>query len=74
MEGKKGQIISFPWLSAAIFLLVPVPLASCYELLVTLHDTFWFKETDLDDLEEGKISTIFLNEMGSDIKSLYLLR
>ena len=46
-------------------LLVPVPLGSCYKLVVVvaLHDALCF--TDMDDLEEGKISTIFLNEFAS---------
>ena len=44
---------------------VPVPLGSCYKLVVVvaLHDALCF--TDMDDLEEGKISTIFLNEFAS---------
>ena len=67
MEGKKGQIILF--FSVAFrrhfVLLVPVPLRSCYKLVfvVALHDALCF--TDMDDLEEGKISTIFLNEFAS---------
>ena len=46
-------------------LLVPVALGSCYELVVVvaLHDALCF--TDMDDLEEGKISPIFLNEFAS---------
>ena len=46
MEGKKGQIILFLSLafSPHFVLLVPVPLGSCYELVVA-----W-----LDVLEEGK--------------------
>ena len=46
-------------------LLVPVPLGLCYKLVavVALHDALCF--TDMDDLEEGKISTIFLNEFAS---------
>ena len=41
------------------------PLGSCYKLVVVvaLHDALCF--TDMDDLEEGKISTIFLNEFAS---------
>ena len=31
--------------------------------VVALHDALYF--TDMDDLEEGKISTIFLNEFAS---------
>ena len=67
MEGKKGQIILFISVafSLSFVLLVPVPLGSCYELVVALHDAFCFKDTDMDDLEEGKISTIFLNEFAS---------
>ena len=46
-------------------LLVPVPLGSCYKLVVVvaLHDALCF--TDMDDLQEGKISTIFLNEFAA---------
>ena len=32
-------------------------------VVVALHDALCF--TDMDDLEEGKISTIFLNEFAS---------
>ena len=32
-------------------------------VVVALHDVLCF--TDMDDLEEGKISTIFLNEFAS---------
>ena len=41
---------------------MPVPLGSCYklEVVVALHDALCF--TDMDDLEEGKISTIYLNK------------
>ena len=67
LERKKGQIILF--FSVAFrrhfVLLVPVPLGSCYKLVVVVasHDALCF--TDMDDLEEGKISTIFLNEFAS---------
>ena len=46
-------------------LLVPVSLASCYKLLVVvaLRDALCY--TDMDDLGEGKISIIFLNEFAS---------
>ena len=62
LEGKKGQKIVFfsPWLSAAILF--------CWCQFLSDHVTnswlgyttraFCFKDTDLDDLEEGKISTI----------------
>ena len=33
--------------------------------MVALHDALCFKDTDMDGLEEGKISTIFLNEFAS---------
>ena len=44
---------------------MPVPRRSCYKLVVVvaLHDALCF--TDMDDLKEGKISTIFLNEFAS---------
>ena len=61
LEGKKGQKSFFsPWLSAAILF--------CWCQFLSDHVTnsclgyttraFCFKDTDLDDLEEGKISTI----------------
>ena len=44
---------------------MPVPLGSCYKLVVVvaLHDALCF--TDMDDLKECKISTIFLDEFVS---------
>ena len=40
LEGKKGQKILFfsVAFSRHFVLLVPVPLGSCYELVVALHD------------------------------------
>ena len=40
LEGKKGQIILFfsVAFSRHFLLLVPIPLKSCYELMVALHD------------------------------------
>ena len=71
LKDKKGQIIRFfsVEFSRHFVLLVPVTLVSCCELVVALHAAFCFKDTDIksdmDDLKEGKISTIFFNEFAS---------
>ena len=75
LKGKKGQIIFFfPWLSAAILFYQCQFLSDHVTNSQLRYSTlaFHFEDTDIDDLEEGKISTISSFQR-SRLECIYLL-